>query len=164
MELREFKDVFDRFYHPVKNFLYYKLGDVALAEDLVQEVFLKTWEKRDSVRLETVKSLLYTIASNLANNHYTSARARFEFELKENLHHSTQENPQYLLENKEFKVRLEKALADLPENQRMVFLMSRMDDLTYAEIAERLEISIKTVEKRMHEALVFLRSVLDQKL
>ena len=124
MELREFKDVFDRFYHPVKNFLFYKLGDVALAEDLVQEVFLKVWEKRDSVRLETVKSLLYTIASNLANNHYTSARARFEFELKENFNHSTQENPQYLLENTEFKERLEKTLANLPENQRMVFLMS----------------------------------------
>lgn len=164
MELREFKDVFDRFYHPVKNFLYYKLGDVTLAEDLVQEVFLKTWEKRDSVRLETVKSLLYTIASNLANNHYTSARTRFEFELKENFNHSTQENPQYLLENTEFKERLERALANLPENQRMVFLMSRMDDLTYAEIAERLEISIKAVEKRMHEALVFLRNVLDQKI
>ncbi len=164
MELREFKDVFDRFYRPVKNFLYYKLGDVALAEDLVQEVFLKTWEKRDSIRLETVKSLLYTIASNLANNHYTSSRARFEFELKENLDHSTQENPQYVLETTEFKTQLEKALAELPEKQRTVFLMSRMDDLTYTEIAERLEISAKAVEKRMHEALVFLRKVLDQKL
>jgi len=164
MELHEFKDTFDRYYHPVKNFLYYKLGDVALAEDLVQEVFLKTWEKRDSVRLETVKSLLYTIASNLANNHFGSARARFEFELKENIPHSTQENPQYLLENMEFKTRLEKALADLPENQRTVFLMSRMDDLTYTEIAERLKISVKTVEKRMHEALGFLRNVPDQKI
>jgi len=164
MELREFKDVFDRFYRPVKNFLYYKLGDVSLAEDIVQEVFLKAWEKRDSIRLETVKSLLYTIATNLANNHYNSARARFEFELKENLDHTTQENPQYLLENTEFKTRLEKALAALPEKQRTVFLMSRMDELTYTEIAERLEISVKAVEKRMHEALGFLRNVLDQKL
>lgn len=164
MELREFKDVFDRFYYPVKNFLYYKLGDVALAEDLVQEVFLKTWEKRDSIRLETVKSLLYTIAANLANNHFSSARARFEFELKENLDHPTQENPHYLLENTEFKTMLEKALAELPEKQRTVFLMSRMDDLTYSEIAERLEISVKAVEKRMHEALGFLRNALGQKL
>lgn len=164
VELREFKDVFDRFYRPVKNFLYYKLGDVALAEDLVQEVFLKAWEKRDSIRLETVKSLLYTIATNLANNHYSSAHARFEFELKENTDHSTRENPQYLLENSEFKTRLEKALAALPEKQRAVFLMSRMDDLTYIEIAERLEISVKAVEKRMHEALSFLRNVLDQKI
>ncbi len=152
------------FYHPVKNFLYYKLGDVALAEDLVQEVFLKAWEKRDSIRLDTVKSLLYTIAANLANNHFSSGRSRFEFELKENLDHSTQENPQFLLENSEFKIRLENALADLPEKQRTVFLMSRMDDLTYTEIAERLDISVKAVEKRMHEALGFLRNVLDQKL
>lgn len=164
MELREFKDVFDLLYRPIKNFLYYKLGDIALAEDLVQEVFLKAWEKRDSIRTDTVKSLLYTIAANLANNHYNSARARFEFELKENLDHSTNENPQYVLETNEFKIQLEKAVADLPEKQRTVFLMSRMDDLTYTEIAERLEISVKAVEKRMHEALTFLRNVLDQKL
>jgi len=164
MELHEFKDVFDRFYSPVKNFLYYKLGDVALAEDLVQEVFLKAWEKKASIRMDTVKSLLYTIAANLANNHYSSARARFEFELKENVNHSTQENPEYLLENAEFKIQLEKALLTLPEKQRTVFLMSRIDDLKYGEIAELLEISVKAVEKRMHEALGFLRKVLGQKL
>jgi RNA polymerase sigma-70 factor (ECF subfamily) len=162
MELTEFKSVFDRHYDPVKNFLYYKLGDIDLAEDLVQEVFLKAWEKRDSIQMETIQNLLYTIASHLAINHFNSAKARFEFRLKDQSR-STQESPQYILEKDEFALQLEKAIAALPENQRIVFLMNRIDELTYKEIAERLEISVKAVEKRMHEALEELRKTIAHK-
>src|SRR5688572_22638774 len=159
MELSEFKKVFDLHYDAVKNFLYYKLGDIALAEDLVQEVFLKTWEKRETIRMETVQNLLYTIASHLAINHFKSAKSRFEFELKDQPH-ITQESPQYEIEKDEFARQLEKAIADLPEKQRIVFLMNRIDELTYKEIAERLDLSVKAVEKRMSEALEQLRKTI----
>lgn len=162
MNLVEFKDVFDRHYDPVKNFLYYKLGDIDLAEDLVQEVFLKAWEKRDTIRMETVQNLLYTIANHLAINHFKSAKTRFEFEWKDQPS-ITQESPHYVLEKDEFAAQLEKAIASLPENQRIVFLMNRIDELTYTEIAVRLDISVKTVEKRMHEALEELRKTVVHK-
>ena len=165
MELSEFKKVFDLHYDAVKNFLYYKLGDRDLAEDLVQEVFLKTWEKRDSIRMETVQNLLYTIANHLAINHFKSAKNRFEFELKDqSVARTTQESPQYLIEKDEFAKHLEKALAALPEKQRTVFLMNRIDELTYKEIAERLGITVKAVEKRMSEALEQLRKTIEQKI
>ena len=64
------------------------------------------------------------------------------------------------LEYTELKSAYEKALAKLPEKQRTVFLMSRMEEMTYKEIAERLEVSVKAVEKRMSIAL----SVLKQQL
>jgi RNA polymerase sigma-70 factor (family 1) len=158
MDLADFKNIFERYYDPVRNFLYYKLGDIDLAEDLVQEVFLKVWEKRDSIKMETVQNLLYTIAGHLAINHFKSAKTRFEFGLKEQSE-TTQESPHYVMEKDEFAIRLEKAIASLSEKQREVFLMNRIDELTYKEIAERLDISVKAVEKRMHEALEELRKI-----
>lgn len=163
MELIEFKQIFDAHYDAVKNFLYYKLGDIDLAEDLVQEVFLKTWEKRDSIKMETVQNLLFTIANHLAINHFKSAKNRFEFKLKDQPH-TTHESPEYMMEKDEFALKLEKAIASLPEKQRVVFLMNRIDELTYKEIADRLEISVKAVEKRMHEALEHLLKKIEHKI
>jgi len=163
MDKAGFKSVFDEYYNPLKNFLYYKLGDVDLAEDLTQEVFLKTWNNREEIRSETIKSYLYTIANNLAINHYKSARNRFEFGLK-NEDSEHQQSPQYKMEEAEFEEHLKGSIAQLTENQRIVFLMNRIDDLTYKEIAESLEISVKAVEKRMHKALEFLRKAIEHKI
>ena len=138
MELAQFKSIFDEYYHPIKNFLYYKLGDVALAEDITQEVFMKAWEKKDQIVVETVKSYLYKIAGNLAINHFKSAKSNYEFELKpENPTPSSTEQPDYTMEKDEFAKQLESAIGSLTENQRVVFLMNRIDDLTYKEIAKR---------------------------
>lgn len=162
MKLEQFKSIFDSYYSPIKNFLYYKLGDVDLAEDIAQDVFMKAWEKKDSIVVGTVKSYLYTIANNLAINHFKSAKNRFEFKLKDQERISS-ESPQYLMEAREFGEQLNEAIANLSELQRTTFLMNRIDDLTYAEIADRLQISVKAVEKRMHGALENLRVVVKQK-
>ncbi len=68
------------------------------------------------------------------------------------------ETPEFKMEEEEFKVRLEAAIADLPETQREVFLMNRIDKMTYNEIAEALGVSVKAIEKRMGKALKTLRS------
>jgi RNA polymerase sigma-70 factor (family 1) len=158
MTREEFKSIFDTYYRPLKNFLYYKLADSDLAEDMTQEVFIRAWDKRDTIVQATVKSYLYKIANNLTINHFNSAKARFELKLA---HHDSRvsESPHYVLEKNEFAERLNRALEKLPEGQRVVFLMNRIDDLTYREIAERLEISDKAVEKRMQGALESLRMI-----
>ena len=69
------------------------------------------------------------------------------------------ENDEFLLEEKELKIALEKAIADLPEPQRIVFLLSRIDKKTYREIAEIIGISRQAVEKRMYKALDQLRKI-----
>jgi RNA polymerase sigma-70 factor (ECF subfamily) len=163
MEIEGFKELFDRYYKPVRNFLYYKLGDMPLAEDLTQEVFLKVWEKRATIVPDSVQGLLFTIANHLALNHFNSAKARFEFRRKDE-ERLTVENPQSALEEKEFEEHLKSAIATLPENQRVVFLMNRIDELTYKEIAERLGLSVKAVEKRMSEALEILRQTVSKKI
>jgi RNA polymerase sigma-70 factor (ECF subfamily) len=158
MTVEGFKSIFDEYYRPLKNFLYYKLTDKDLAEDITQEVFIRAWDKRDTILLESVKSYLYKIANNLAINHFNSAKTRFELKLED--HDSTvSESPHYVMEKDEFAAKLNRALDNLPESQRVVFLMNRIDDLTYREIAERMEISVKAVEKRMQGALESLRTV-----
>ena len=69
----------------------------------------------------------------------------------------TNESPEFLLEEKEFMVKLKKVIADLPEKQREVFLLSRIDKKKYSEISEMLDISVKAVEKRMSQALIRMR-------
>ena len=68
------------------------------------------------------------------------------------------------MEEKEFAQRLNHLFSELPENQRVVFLMNRIDDMTYGQIAERLGVGVKAVEKRMHGALKFLREHIKQKI
>ena len=68
------------------------------------------------------------------------------------------------MELREFDTLLQSVLAAMPEKSRAVFLMNRIDDLTYKEIAVRLQLSVKAVEKRMHIALEFLKEHLDRKI
>ncbi|RKQ49882.1 RNA polymerase sigma-70 factor (ECF subfamily) [Roseivirga pacifica] len=163
MTLSEFRNIFDQYYNPIKNFLYFKCGDIALSEDLSQDVFVKLWEKRDEVNLDTVKSYVYTIANNMLLNKIRHDKVVLNFVEK---HKTRQEekSPQFALEEKEFRTRLENIISAMPEKQRTVFLMNRIDELTYKEIAERLNLSVKAIEKRMHGALEHLRNNLDYKI
>lgn len=163
MTLGQFKEIFDQYYTPIKNFLYYKCGDVALAEDLTQDVFMKVWDKREEINQETVKSYLYTIANNMLLNKLRHSKVVMNFAEKNKDKHNEQ-SPHYALEEKEFKAELEKTIGDMSEKQREVFLMNRIDELTYKEIAERLELSVKAVEKRMHGALGYLKEKIKYKI
>jgi RNA polymerase sigma-70 factor (family 1) len=153
-----YKRVFDAYYEAIKNYLYYKCGDVDLAEDLSQEVFLKLWERREQIQEKKVKSYLYTIATNLFLNQIKHQKVVLKFQ-SQALSSVSNQTPQFLMEEREFQARLEASLASLPEKNRTVFLMNRIDKLTYREIAERLEISEKAVEKRMTRALKVLRQL-----
>jgi RNA polymerase sigma-70 factor (ECF subfamily) len=154
-----FKIVFDTWQDAIFKFLYYRTNDTQAAEDLLQDVFLKFWNARESLNEnQSIKNYLYTIADNLVLNQWRHlkvvARHEREHEMKEV---SVTENPQFVLEEQEWRVKLQQAIDALPEKPRVVFLMSRMEDLSYQEIAERLSLSIKTVESHMVKALKLLR-------
>jgi RNA polymerase sigma-70 factor (ECF subfamily) len=132
------------------------------AEDLVQEVFVILWEKRGTIKSENLKSYLFTIANNLYIDHYR--HKNINLNLKYDTSVNTSESPEYLLEQKEFDEKLKTAIASLSEKERTVFLMNRIDDLTFKEIAESLGISVKTIEKRMHNAVEKLFKKINHKL
>ncbi len=163
MNIQDFKSIFDQYYESIKRFLYYKVGDIAVAEDIAQEVFLKAWEKRDGIKMETIKSFLYTIAGNLAINHLKHRNIVFNF-VKNDSGEKVTSSPEFELEMKEFKQKLEMTLAEMPENSRIVFLMNRIEKLKYSEIADRLDLSVKAIEKRMSIALKYLKEKLDHSI
>ncbi len=153
-----YKEVYFKYSEYLRNFLYYKSGNLSVAEDISHDAFMKLWENCSKVGIDKAKSYLFTVANNLFLNKANRKKVILQFEssIKEKSDHS---NPQFILEKNEFRDRLEKAISALPENQRVVFLMNRIDKKKYREIAEELEISVKAVEKRMHLALTSLRKL-----
>jgi RNA polymerase sigma-70 factor (ECF subfamily) len=120
---------------------------------------MKIWEKNLEYNENQIKGLLYKISKELWISQYRKLDSARKFEL--NLTYEDERiTPEDLLEYDELRVKYEEVLSILPENQREVFLMSRMEDLTYKEIADRLDIGVKAVEKRMSLALRTLRKEL----
>ncbi|CAL2074673.1 RNA polymerase sigma factor [Tenacibaculum sp. 190524A02b] len=155
-EPKVFNEVYEEHSKTLYNFMYYKCGDKSLAEDFVQDSYVKLWGNCSKVLIEKAKSFLFTVANNLFLNHV----AHNKIVLKHSSEHKkdyTNETPEFLIEEQEFLQKLKKAIADLPEKQREVFLLNRIDKKKYKEISEMLGISVKAVEKRMSLALKVLR-------
>ena len=156
-----FSNFFKTHIKPLRNFLLYKYGNEDQAEDLTQEAFIKLWQNCASVPIEKAKSYLYTIANNSSLNEVKHKKVVLEYEKNFNGPVQTNENPEFILEEKQLKSKLLKAIDDLNETQRIAFLMHRIDGKKYSEIAEELNISVKAVEKRIHLALVELRKKIE---
>jgi len=137
-------------------FIYFKCGNEAQAEDLVQDAFIKLWQNCAKVPVEKAKSFLYTIT----NNAFLNEVAHKKVVLKHAKYHPDKvenQSPQFLLEEKQYHQKLQGAIANLTEAQRTAFLLNRIEGKKYREIAEVLDISVKAVEKRMSLALKSLR-------
>ncbi|PZO28987.1 MAG: RNA polymerase subunit sigma-70 [Flavobacteriaceae bacterium] len=141
----------------LRNYLYYKFGNENQAEDITQEAFIKLWQNCADVPLEKAKSYLYTIANNASLNVIAHQKVVLNYAKTSPNKESTNESPEFLLEEEQFKSKLLHAIEKLNEKQRVAFLMNRIDGKKYAEIAKELEISVKAVEKRIHLALIELR-------
>lgn len=158
MTKENFKEVFDRYFDSVRSYVFYRCGDTELATDIAQDAFIKIWEKNLPFDLKQNKGLLYKIAGDLFVSHFRRQKLarRYEREISLDL---ISEETSNLIQYRELKRIYEKALSRLPEKQRIVFLMSRQEGLKYTEIAERLGLSVKAVEKRMNLALTYLKKV-----
>lgn len=155
-ESKVFEELYSVHSKSLYNFAFYKTGNTAQSEDLVQEVFIKMWNNCAKVVFEKAKSFLFTVVNNLFLNQVAHQKVVLSYNLigrKE----TTNESPEFILEEKEFMDKLQNAISDLTDGQREVFLLNRIDKKTYKEISELLSISVKAVEKRMHLALKQLR-------
>jgi len=155
-----FQELFFAHARHVRNFLFYKGAGTAEAEDLTQEAFLRMWRECSKVPFEKAKAFLFTVASNLFLDVKKHEKVALLFQRQQPGDSPEGENPHFLLETQELQQRLETAISQLPEKQRVVFLMNRMDKMTYAEIADQFGLSVKAIEKRMHAALLELRQIL----
>lgn len=154
---KTFETVYKKYSEGLYNYLYYTFGNQADAKDVTQNVFLKLWERCKTVSSENIKSYLYTLGRNECFNIIKHEKVKIVFQ-KQNISNVNIESPEFNMQKDEFEQKLEQAISNLKEGERQVFLMSRIDKKKYLEIAEELNLSVKTIEKRMHNALVCLRT------
>jgi len=155
-ESEVFEELYSDHSKSLYNFAFYKTGNSAQSEDLVQEAFIKMWNNCVKIIFEKAKSFLFTVVNNQFLNDVAHKKVVLNYR-KQGVKESTNENPEFLLEEKEFLNKLQTTISNLKEGQREVFLLNRIDKKTYKEIAEILSISVKAVEKRMHLALKQVR-------
>ncbi|MHA7058531.1 RNA polymerase sigma factor [Aquimarina sp. M1] len=158
-EDKNFEAIFNDCSESLRNIIYYKCGDIDLAEDIIQDAFIKLWQNCKKVIFFKAKSYLFTVANNNLLNHIAHKKVVLKYQQKPHSDLNDQD-PQFIVEEKEFMVKLEYALDTLPTKQRETFLLSRIDKKSYKEIAEISGVSVKAIEKRIHFALLALRQEL----
>ncbi len=161
-DITVFEMLFRTYYQPLCNYAYTFLQDKEDAEEIVQSTFLMVWEKRGALAIHTsVKPYLYAMVRNaclnvLKHQKIKQRHAGEEIALAERAHDSVSQ----VVATNELEHRIKIAMDELPEQCRLVFKLSRFEELKYSEIAEQLNISIKTVENHMGKALRIMREQL----
>lgn len=159
-DIQEFEHLFKALFKPLTGFAIKYVQDLDEAKNLVHDAFISVWEKFDILPEDTnFRSYLYTSVRNKCLNYLRDQKKVIAIEdAGEQLGVEDSSN----LETDELEREIELAINSLPEKCRIVFEMSRYDELKYGDIAEKLDISVKTVEGRMTKALSLLRDSLSQ--
>ena len=156
-----FASLFKKYSKDLNNFLYYKFGNALNPKDKVQDAFIKLWENCEKISPQKAKSFLFTTANNMMLNETKHQKVVLKFkETKPKSH--TFESPEFLMEEKEYQLKINTAIRNLTEAQRVAFLMNRVEGKRFKEISELLGISTKAVEKRIYGALKKLRETIDE--
>lgn len=157
------RQIFEAHYASVCTVIRRFIADPGLVEDLAQEVFVRFWEKRH--RIEINSNLPAYIRRMAVNEALAYLRKKNRFapdELPQQLPHHTTAGADQALEASELQAAIRQAINSLPPRCKLIFQLSRFEDLTYREIAQKLDISEKTVENQMGKALKNLRDQLRQ--
>jgi len=153
-----FQTLFLKYYSAMCRFANQLLNDRELAEEIAQDMFVKIWEKRAFLNIETsVKHYFFRSVRNHCLNHIQHEKIKKQYanKIMESAHQEIN-TEQYYLEIDLVK-RIEKSIASLPPKRMEIFRLSREHGLKYKEIADKLGISVKTVEAQMGLALKYLR-------
>jgi RNA polymerase sigma-70 factor (ECF subfamily) len=150
-----FEELFRSLFGPLCGFAMKYVNDADEAKNIVHEVFISAWEKFDSLASDSnYRGYLYTGVRNRCLNHIRDKKKHVKLD-------QVPEHDVALyateLENSELEQKIDMAIQSLPEKCRMVFELNRMEGLKYAQIAEKMQISVKTVEAQMSKALAVLR-------
>ena len=161
-----FETIFGKHFAPLCNYAIGLIGNKSIAEDITEDCFLKLWQQRDTITVDTsLKAYLYRIVRNRCINFMEHEMVQdkylkrkryilYDKELKEPVYANS---PHQNLVSKELELEIENALNALPVQCRKIFEMNRFEGLKYKEIAKKLDISITTVKTQMNRALTKLR-------
>lgn len=160
---RSFAQIFDALYEPLVVYCRQFVHDTEEAKDLAQNSFIKLWEKRDSLTLDrSLKSYLYSMAYNLFVDTYRENQKTKSF-LDELKYEALQEEVELNEEEFQRKIQLiEQAIEALPKKCRLIFIMHKKQGYSHKEIAQKLELSPRTVEAQIGIALHKIREKLSE--
>lgn len=157
-----FEMIFRTYYQPLCRYAYSFLQDKEEAEEVVQASFITVWEKRNNLTIETsLKSYLYRMVRNSCLNVIKHEKVKHQHVAHElAVSEVSYESVSQKVQAAELEIRITEAVKTLPEQCRLVFQLSRFEELKYQEIADQLQISVKTVENHMGKALKLMREQL----
>jgi len=157
-----FEMVFRTYYRPLCQYAYSFLNDKDEAEEVVQAAFINIWDKREQVEIQTsLKAYLYRIVRNSCLNVIKHEKVKQQHVAHQMVHaQSSHENTSQSVMHSELEEKIADAMKALPEQCRLVFQLSRFEELRYSEIADQLNISVKTVENQIGKALKIMREQL----
>lgn len=151
-----FEKMYETYYSPLVDFARLQINDREHARDIVQKTFMHFWENRQALEIESnLQGYLFTSVKNRCINHHRHLKVKNEHR-KNALLHTHHTDADDMVTN-EIETRVQQAIESLPDQCRAVFKLSRFDQLKYQEIADKLGLSIKTVEAHMGRALRQLR-------
>ncbi|WP_337040596.1 RNA polymerase sigma-70 factor [Emticicia sp. 17c] len=156
---RIFEMVFRKYYQSLCTYANSMLKEIDEAEEIVQNLFLGIWEKRNDFEITiSLKSYLYRAVHNHCLNRIKHLKVREEHQQYATVYYDNayESVSQSVIKN-ELERKIEEAIEKLPEQCRLIFKLSRWEELKYHEIAEQLGLSPKTVENQIGKALKFLR-------
>ncbi len=161
-----FEETFRKYYQSLCTYANSMLKEIEEAEEIVQNLFLGIWEKREELEISiSLKSYLYRAVHNHCLNRIKHLKVREEHQQYAiNFYDASYESVSQTVMKNELEQKIEEAIKKLPEQCQLIFRMSRFEELKYHEIAEKLELSPKTVENQIGKALKILRIELSEYL
>lgn len=154
-----FAKIYDTHADALYRFLYYKYGEDLLPADRAQDAFIKLWENCGKIPPSKAKSFLYTTANNMMLNAVKHKKVVLSYQKLPQKNHSN-ESPEFIYEHEEFALQYQKALSKLSEEQRVAFLLNKVEGKKHQDIAEQLGVTKKVVEYRIYTAFKLLKEEL----
>lgn len=157
-----FRFFFEKYYADLCNLVNIYVHDEVMAEEIVQDIYIYFWEKKEKIQIESsVKAYLLRASKNKSLNFLRNEKTRLSIHEKiREASETVYEMPANALDAAQLRNLIENAVKSLPEKCREIYRLAKEKDLSYKEIAEQLDISVKTVENQMCIALKKLRDQL----
>lgn len=159
---KAFKTIYTKYYKSLVLFCKQYVDDLSTAEDIVQDVFIYIYENRKTLKItSSFKSFLYTSVKNKGINHLKRSKKIVLDNYHTNAEVLLSEEDHTMIEKIELSKKLHKAIATLPKKNQEIFKLSRFNGYTNQEIAELMQVSIRTVETHISNAIKELKSTLN---
>jgi len=156
-----FNTIYNNYAKDVHDYLYYKYGNQLDINDIVQDAFIKLWDNCKKILPEKARAFLFKVAKNTMLNVFKHEKVilKYQATIPKNY---TNESPEFILEEKQFYKKYQKALSKLTEEQRVVFTLNKIEGKKQQEIADMLNITKKVVEYRLYTAFNIIKTIIKE--